>query len=467
MPGPAPSPGDVGGALHRVGELLTEVHAVDLQTLPSQELLDTVRQVETLQRQLEGLSAKALAAAEADGLWATTGARSFAAWYRNVSGRHTSTARRQVRQARLLRDQLPATAQALAQGEISADHVAALTRHTTDSPLRREQLGDGEMGEEFLVERAKELGAADFTRLVQHWAVRTDPDAADRSWKDDGDRAELTIAETTGGYHLAGWLSKIDGMAVLTAIDARVGVPAADDTRTVAQRRAAALASLARLALDGGTLKPGARIRPHLAVQVPIDTLLRMVTASRPDLCDDPPNGPGAAFGVPAAQPQPTDGIPAGQSEPLDVIPSALDPQILAGAEAATLEDGTPIPHTELARLACQSQLHRVIFGPDSEVLDLGREERLYTAARARAIIARDRRCQYPDCGAPPYEGEIHHSLYWYAHDGPTDVGKGVLLCWYHHDYVHLHRIAIHRFLDRWRFVRTDGSVIGETKTAA
>jgi hypothetical protein len=453
VPDPLPAPGlpadGVAGALDRVGELLTALHAVDLQTLPSQELLDTVRRVETLQRQLEGLSAKALAAVEADGLWATTGARSFAAWYRTASGRHTGTARRQVRQARLLRDALPATAQALADGEISADHVAALTRHTTDSPRRRAQLADAELGEEFLVERAKELGAADFTQLVQHWAVRTDPDAADRAWKDEGDRAELTIAETTGGYHLAGWLSKIDGLAVLTAIDARVGVPAADDTRTVAQRRAAALTSLARLALDGGTLKPGARIRPHIAVHVPIDTLLRMVTASRPPDC-------GTAFGVP-------DGAP----EPLDVISSALDPQVLAGAEPATLEDGTPIPHAELARLACQSQLHRVIFGPDSEVLDLGREERLYTAAQARAIIARDRRCQYPDCGAPPYEGEIHHSLYWYAHDGPTDVGKGVLLCWYHHDYVHLHRIAIHRFRDRWRFVRTDGSVIGETKTAA
>ncbi|MPV89414.1 DUF222 domain-containing protein, partial [Georgenia ruanii] len=455
MSGSAPSAA-VAATLDQVGALLTDLNAVDLQALPSQALLDTVGRIETLQRQLEGLNAKALAAAEADGLWATTGARSFAAWYRNVSGRHTSTARRQVRQARVLRDRLPAAAKALAQGEIGPDHVAALVRHTTNSPLRRDQLGDEEMGEEFLVARARELDAADFLHIVKHWAVRTDPDAADRAWKDDGDRAELTIAETTGGYHLAGWLSKIDGMALVTALDARVGVPAADDTRTVAQRRAAALGSLARLALDGGTLKPGARIRPHLAVHVPIDTLLRMVTASRPDDCDGAPSRPGTAFGAGPLEPQ-----------PLDVIPAELDPEALAGAEPATLEDGTPIPHAELARLACQSQLHRVIFGPDSEVLDLGREERLYTAAQARAIIARDRRCQYPGCNAPPYEGEIHHSLYWYAHDGPTDVGKGVLLCWYHHDYVHLHRIAIHRFLDRWRFVRPDGSVIGETGVAA
>ena len=310
------------------------MHTADLQALPSQALLDTVGRIETLQRQLEGLNAKALAAAEADGLWATTGARSFAAWYRNVSGRHTSTARRQVRQARVLRDQLPATARALACGEIGPDHVAALVRHTMNSPLRRDQLGDEEMGEEFLVARAKELDAADFTHIVRHWAVRTDPDAADRAWKDDGERAKLTIAETTGGYHLAGWLSKIDGMALVTALDARVGVPAADDTRTVAQRRAAALGSLARLSLDGGTLKPGARIRPHLAVHVPIDTLLRMIAASRPDDCDGAPSRPGTALGAGPQEPL-----------PLDVIPAALDPEVLAGAEPATLEDGTPIPH--------------------------------------------------------------------------------------------------------------------------
>ena len=72
MSSPHPPVDDVAGALDRVGQLLTGLHTVDLQTLPSQQLLDTVRRVETLQRQLEGLSAKALAAAEADGLWATT-----------------------------------------------------------------------------------------------------------------------------------------------------------------------------------------------------------------------------------------------------------------------------------------------------------------------------------------------------------------------------------------------------------
>ncbi|WP_448073890.1 DUF222 domain-containing protein [Georgenia yuyongxinii] len=441
-----------GETLAEISASLRTLHSTELSALPSQVILDTVREVEVLRRQLDALNAKALAAAEADGLWASTGARSFAAWYRNVTGRHTGTARRQVREARVLRDQLPATAAALADGELSADHVAALTRHATNTPARRDQLTDPELGEAFLVARAKELDAADFTQLVQHWAVRTDPDAADRAWKEDSERAELTIAETTGGYHLAGWLSKIDGMALLSAVDARVGVPTADDTRTVPQRRAAALISLVRLALDGGTLKPGARIRPHLSVHVPIDTLLRMVMASRPDDCATSRDYAGAAFAL---------------EPPLDVIPADLESAQLAGAAAATLEDGTPVPHSVLARLACQSQMHRVIFGPQSEVLDLGREERLYTGAQARAIIARDRRCQYPGCNAPPFEGEIHHCLWWYAHDGPTDTGKGVLLCWYHHDYVHLHRIAIHRFLDRWRFVRPNGAVIGETVLAA
>jgi hypothetical protein len=142
------------------------------------------------------------------------------------------------------------------------------------------------------------------------------------------------------------------------------------------------------------------------------------------------------------------------------VISTGYDTTAMIGADPATLADGTPLPHALLARLACSSGIHRVVFGPDSQPLDVGREERLYTAAQTRAIIARDRHCQYPDCTAPPGEGEIHHSLWWYAHHGPTDAGKGILLCWHHHDHVHARRITITREHHRWRFHRHDNTEI-------
>lgn len=429
--------------VEQVNALLAALNGIDLHALSSPVLMDAVGQVENLRRQIEALGAKVLTAAQTDGAWATTGARTFTAWYRNTTGRHHVTATAQVRLARLLRQDLPLTAQALADGQISIDHVSALTRHAVNSPTRLTQLRDPDLGEAFLLAHAKTMDASDFLNLVKHWAIRTDPDAADRSWKQDSERQELLIAPTMGGYHLQGWLTTSNAQTLLTALDARTGTPTADG-RTTPQRRADSLVSLAHLCLDSGILRPGARIRPHLCVTVPFDTLQRLTTAAAP--APDEHHHPAST--TPTTNP---------------VIPTRLDHTILTGAEPATLADGEPLPHQLLARLACQGALHRIVFGPDSQILDVGREERLFTAAQTRAIIARDRRCPYPGCGAPPGEGEIHHSIWWYAQHGRTDTNHGILLCWFHHDYVHRHQITIERTHNTWQFTRTDATTITTT----
>jgi hypothetical protein len=138
-------------------------------------------------------------------------------------------------------------------------------------------------------------------------------------------------------------------------------------------------------------------------------------------------------------------------------IATTIDHRALEGLEPARLEDDTPIPPALLARLACESQLARIIFGPESTILDVGREKRLFPAHQARGIIARDRHCQYPGCTALPGQGEIHHSLWWYKHGGQTKAEQGILLCWYHHDVVHAREIAIHRRSGAWVFTDRNG----------
>jgi len=498
--------------LDRVQEILGELGGLDLHAVAGETTLGVLDRVEEARRRLEALNARALAAVEADGLWALDGARSMAAWYRARTGRHQTTAAREVRQARALRDHLPATARALAAGQIGTDHVAALVRHTTGTPARRGLLRDADVGEEFLLAHAADLDASAFAAAVGHWALRADPDAADRAYAAESDREEFYLAETTDGYVPGGWLSRTSGQVLLAALAARGGTPAKDDRRSVRQRRAADLVALARLGLDSGTLRPGARIRPHLAVHVPFDTLQRLIAATRParphPACPLPGPAaaegpaaraentrPGAAFGLPTTEPGAAGtaggqapagggsdarsgaagedggtgggGCGCGQELPETVITADLDPPALADAAPATLEDGTALAPTLLARLACAGGFHRVVFGPDREVLDVGREERLFTAAQTRAIIARDRTCRYPGCGAPPGEGEIHHSIWWHEHHGRTDVRRGILLCWHHHDHVHQRRISIERHHGRWKFYRRDGTEIQQPQHTA
>ncbi|MDM7831827.1 HNH endonuclease signature motif containing protein [Cellulomonas edaphi] len=128
-------------------------------------------------------------------------------------------------------------------------------------------------------------------------------------------------------------------------------------------------------------------------------------------------------------------------------------------AVAQILGAGT-VPASVLARLACDSELTRVVFGARSQVIDVGRAERTFTGPRRRAVIARDQTCRYPTCTAPPALGEVHHVEHW-ARGGSTDANTGILLCRYHHDVVHRSRIEIGRSpTGGWTFTARDGAML-------
>src|SRR5699024_7606106 len=294
---------------------------------------------------------------------------------------------------------------------------------------------------------------------------------ADRGWREEGAREELVLSQVLDCTDLHGWLGLEHGQVVDEALRAATGVPAADDERTPAQRRAGALVHVCRTYLDGGVAQQGARVRPHLAITVDAVTLAALVAASRPGAgAEMDAFGSLAGAGAGAASPDLSGNEPPARacSGPAVVIPGVRDVDQLRGVHPASLANGTPIPHEQLAKLLCDGELHRVVFGPDGQILDSGRSQRLFTAAQSRAIIARDRHCQYPGCSAPPWEGEIHHSIWWY-HQGRTSTDNGVLLCWHHHTYVHQQHLTISQRVTRagpqelrhWVFTRPDGEQIG------
>ena len=95
-----------------------------------------------------------------------------------------------------------------------------------------------------------------------------------------------------------------------------------------------------------------------------------------------------------------------------------------------------------LDRVACDSEVTRVVFGPQSQVLDVGRSQRTFTGPRRRALDARDGGCRAPGCHAPPRVCEGHHTTPW-SRGGPTRPDNGLLLCWAHHEWVHERDITI------------------------
>lgn len=398
---------------------LQAIAEIDLHDLDGQSVHDLIDHLESAARRVKGLQAEALAVAEAHGLWATSNAPSFSSWLAWRTQIAKPSANRVVKEARVLREHLPATRRALAAGDITSEHVAALVRYATKSPEQLAALRRSDIGEAFLLDQARRLPAGEFRHVVRNWALRADPEIEDRSWRDDTGLSYVTLAPTLDGYHLRGWLDTASGKILETALQAASEPPVASDVRTASHRRADSLVQLAKRVLDAGELLPHARIRPHLSVTVSYETLEALTEAMGGD-----------------------DGT----------ISTELDYQRLTGTSPATFNDGQPLPPALLARLACDSELTRIVFGPKSTVLDVGRSQRIFPAHQVRAITARDRHCQYPGCHAPPSFCEVHHSLWWFKHGGKTSVTNGILLCWHHHTVVHRQQITIHRRNGTWQF---------------
>lgn len=94
-------------------------------------------------------------------------------------------------------------------------------------------------------------------------------------------------------------------------------------------------------------------------------------------------------------------------------------------------------------QMLCHAKIIPVVLDGKGQVLDIGRDQRLFTTHQRRALVARDGGCAAPGCSAPSTWCEAHHVLPW-EHDGATAVDNGVLLCNAHHQSVHLGEWSVH-----------------------
>lgn len=109
---------------------------------------------------------------------------------------------------------------------------------------------------------------------------------------------------------------------------------------------------------------------------------------------------------------------------------------LVAGTGSATI-DGVhaPVSVSTARRMAAGGGIISCVLGADSEILDWGRERRLFTRSQKLALVERDGGCAM--CGAPPSHTKVHHIRWWARDAGPTDLANGVLLCESCHHRIH------------------------------
>jgi hypothetical protein len=106
------------------------------------------------------------------------------------------------------------------------------------------------------------------------------------------------------------------------------------------------------------------------------------------------------------------------------------------GLASARLDTGTTISAGEARRLGCGAGLVPLVLGGASEILDVGRLQRLHTLPMRRALSTIHETCAAEGCRRPFAWCEIHHPHSWLS-GGGTSVGNALPLCGHHHRRAH------------------------------
>jgi 5-methylcytosine-specific restriction endonuclease McrA len=351
---------------------------------------------------------------DARGGW-NTGFSSCAAWLSWRVGLDLGAARERVRVARAL-GTLPLLAEALARGELSYAKVRALTRVATPE-IEARLLAVGRAGT-----------AAHVERIVRGWRC-VDRRAEARETKHrHATRALRVYQDEDGMVVVRGRLEPEVGALFLQALAAareslyqrarqratfNAGAgDVSEETSSVSQQRADALALLAETALHQG-LDPG-----------PPGERYQVVVHVDAEVLADP------------AQP--------GQS---------------------VLEGGTHVSAETSQRLACDASRVVMRHDGDGRVVEIGARTRTIPPALRRALHHRDQGCRFPGCGLRFTQG--HHLRHW-AQGGSTTLSNLALLCRRHHRAVHEEGYQVARLPDgALQFRRPDGRPLPEVPAPA
>jgi len=284
-----------------------------------------------------------------------------------------------VKRSRALR-QMPATARAHGDGELSSEAVGLLVDARDAAP------GEFAEAESMLVDAAVALPARELRTASAYWREVADATGAAGREERQVEGRHLHVSPLLSGMvRIDGDLDPESGQTVITALRCVQDAWARDGDvggRSAPQRRADALVTVCRSWLDRSDRPQVAGERPHILVTVDLETLEGRV------------------------------------------------------GKRSELEDVGPITPESARRLACDARVSRVITDGRSEPVDVGRATLVVPSAIRRALVVRDGGCRFPGCGRPQAWCDAHHVMHW-ADGGKTALANLVLLCRPHHRAVH------------------------------
>jgi hypothetical protein len=350
-----------------LSSVVDELVDVDVSGLCDSEIRERFIEARREIDRLERYAAALLVGVHGRGIPSGEGASSTPVWVQFQTGQRVRDARVSLATGKAC-ESLPLVAKSWAQGEISANAAATICQGCrVGHEAVYATMEEGMVG--FAADR--DFVALDL--MIRRYQTLCD----ELDEKPPEDKNGFFISEVGNRFASRGDHDALGGATIKTAVDAATDKPGEDDTRTPAQRREAALVRICRYFLDHGESPTEDSERPHIAITVPLETLVSGKFETTGDLS---------------------------------------------------------LASSQIRELLCSSKLQIIVLGENGTPLDVGATVYRPSRRLRRAVLHRDRgQCRYPGCNRK--HGQVHHVIAF--PDGSTILVNLVFLCDYHHHILH------------------------------
>ena len=370
---------------------IKELQQLRLEAVGDEELGEVIRELGRLEAMLTAERNRLIGEWDRRGAWRSTGAKSASSALASMDRSPKAECGARVKLERSLRD-LPAVREAYRAGDIREAHARLLAR--ARNPRSAMAMARDEA---MLVDQAMTLPFSQFTRVVDYWLQRADPDGADDSDLERRERRHVSLDRTLAGmWSGTTLLDPISGEIVGTELERREQELFETDWAEAKERL-------------GRDPRPGELARTP--GQRRADALVEMARRS-------------AAYEH--------DGKAAG---PLF--------QVLLGSDAFShllqLASGQVLPPSALLPWLSSADLERYLFDGTRERVISVSYRRSFDGALRDLIKVRDQFCYHETCDEPSHRCQVDHVEPWAA-GGITAQGNGRLACGFHNRLRHRRR---------------------------
>ncbi|WP_439663656.1 DUF222 domain-containing protein [Lentzea sp. HUAS TT2] len=324
------------------------------------ELLDELKRKVRALQQLHFQVLEVIGALDQQGAAESLGYKDLVEVFKHMLRWDPRVSRRRIKQAQALcptvtptgsriDPALPGVAAAMAEGELSEDHVEVLAEAMAALPS---------VAEEHVVEYARQHEPRSAKAFCKELAYRLDQDGPEPKEPEPTRQKNVLRRQWRGGRYLLSADLDAETGAKLDALIDPLAKPEPNDVRFAPEREGDALCEIVDLALRSSSHRIHGGERVQLTVTVDYDKLRE-------------------------------------------------------GIGTALLDNGEHLPMNKVRKLACDAGIIPTLLGSHSQIYDVGRRTRGINTGLRRVLVARDKGCAFPGCTRPPKHCEAHHITLW------------------------------------------------------